>query len=328
MATIEELIEKGRKGRGLEKEEALTLLAETKVGSKDMYMAMQAADQVSRRQFGNMGGALAQIGVNWSPCPANCGFCAFAASSGLVKEPFELSVEEVAQLTRDLVMEGATGVSIMTTVDYPFDKVLEIGRTIRSVAGKAFPLVANIGDINRSQASALDEAGFTGIYHCIRLGEGRDTGLNPSSRKDTIKAAKDARMMVFSCIEPIGPEHTAKEMIDLVYEHLDLDVDALATMRRWAVPGTALYSKGAINEAELVRISSIIRLAVGYKVVSFGNHEASTLPLVSGANTLTAEVWSNPRKGELDKIAGTTVTEARRILWEAGWQVAGTVARG
>lgn len=324
MTANEETIEKARRGRGLDQEEALALLTEIKVGSKDMYMAMQAADQISRRQFGNMGGALAQIGVNWSPCPANCGFCAFAENSGLVKEPFQLSVEEVARLTKELIVEGATGVSIMTTADYPFDTVLEIGRTVRSIAGKAFPLVANIGDINGAQADSLADAGFTGIYHCIRLGEGRDTGLDPSRRRDTIKAAKDAGLMVFSCIEPIGPEHAAKEMIDLVYEHLELDVDALATMRRWSVPGTALFSKGTITEVELARISSIIRLAAGPRIISFGNHEASALPLISGANTITAEVWSNPRKGELEKVAGASVAEARKKLWEAGWQVAGS----
>ena len=316
-----ELIEKGRKGRGLDRDEALALLKGTKPRSKEMYQAMQAADQVSRRQFGNIGGALAQVGVNWGPCPANCGFCAFAESSGVVKEPFQLSVDEISDLSKGLMAEGATGLSIMTTADYPFSSVLEIGRAVRKAAGKGFALVANIGDISSRQAAELGEAGFAGIYHCVRLGEGRDTGLDPMKRKATIRAAKDVGLMVFSCIEPIGPEHSPEELIDLTYEHLELGADALATMRRFAVPGTPLAAKGTITEAELARISSIIRLACGAEIISFGNHEASTLPLISGANIITAELWSNPRKGELERVAGASVAEARRKLWEAGWSL-------
>lgn len=322
MASGIELIEKARKGRGLDREEALELLAGTRPGSKEMYLAMHAADQVSRRQFGNIGGALAQIGVDWSPCPANCGFCAFAESSGVVREPFRLGSEEVARSSKALVAEGATGVSIMTTASYPFDSVLDVGKAVRA-AGRGFALVANIGDIGTSQAIELGKAGFTGIYHCVRLGEGRDTGLDPAARRATIRAAKDAGLMVFSCIEPIGPEHEPEEIISLVYEHLGLGVDALATMRRHAVPGTPLAAKGTITEAELARISSIVRLACGAEIISFGNHEASALPLVSGANTITAEVWSNPRKGDLTEVAGASVAEARRKLWEAGWSVLG-----
>lgn len=318
-----ELIEKARKGRGLEREEALELLNGTQRGSKEMYLAMHAADQVSRRQFGNIGGALAQIGVDWSPCPANCGFCAFAESSGVVREPFRLGVEEVARSSKALIAEGATGLSVMATATYPFDAVLDIGKAVRAAAGRGFALVANIGDTDGSQASALGEAGYTGIYHCVRLGEGRDTGLDPADRRATIRGAKDAGLMVFSCIEPIGPEHTPEEIINLVYEHLELGVDALATMRRYAVPGTPLAAKGTITEAELVRISSIVRLACGAEIISFGNHEASVLPLVSGANTITAEVWSNPRKGNITEVAGASVAEARRKLWEAGWSVLG-----
>jgi|CZCB01.1.fsa_nt_gi biotin synthase len=314
-----ELIERARNGRGLDREEALALFSGIKVGSREMYMAMQAADQMSRRQFGNVDAVLAQIGVDWSPCPADCGFCAFAAGSGIVKEPFRLSVEETVDMAKGLAAEGVMGLSIMATAAYPFDMVLEIGRAVRDAVGEKVVLVANIGDMDRSQASALAEAGFTAIYHCIRLGEGRDTGLEPSRRADTIRAAPDAGMMVFACIEPIGPEHTPAEMVDLVCQHLDLGVYALATMRRYAVPGTPLASKGTISEAELARITSMIRLMVGYRTLSFGNHESSTLPLMSGANTITAEIWANPRKGELTRTAGATVTEARRKLWEAGW---------
>lgn len=319
MATCEELIAKARNGRGLDREGALTLLSGTKRGSREMYLAMHAADNLSRRQFGNIGAVLAQIGVDWSPCPANCGFCAFADSSGLVKEPFRLSTEETVRATKKLVSEGATGLSIMTTATHPFDSVLDLGRAVRKAVGRNVMLIANIGDMGCSQAASLAEAGFTGIYHCIRLGEGRDTGLEPSRRADTIRAAKDAGMLVFSCIEPMGPEHTPEEMIDLVQMHLDLGVSALATMRRYAVPGTPLASRGVITEAELARISSIIRLMAGHRILSFGNHEVSALPLVSGANTITAEVWANPRKGDLTREAGASVAEARKKLWEAGW---------
>jgi biotin synthase len=297
----------------------MVLLEGIKPRSKEMYLAMQAADQVSRRQFGNIGGVLAQIGVDWSPCPANCGFCAFAESSGLINEPSAISIDEVAGLVKGLRAEGATAISVMTTAGYPIDQVADMGKAIRKVAGVGFPLIANIGDLDTSRARSLVESGFTGIYHCVRLGEGKDTSLDPSVRMRTIRTAKGAGLMVFSCVEPIGPEHGPEEILDIAYGHLDLGVDSLATMRRTPVPGTPLYERGAITETELVRISSVIRLAAGSDIIAFGNHETSTLPLISGANTLTAEVWSNPRKGELKMIAGSSVEECKRKLWEAGW---------
>lgn len=323
MAGMEDLIEKGRKGRGLERDDALALLNEVKPRSREMYLAMQAADQLSRRNFGNIGGVLAQIGVNWDSCPANCGFCAFSESGGLVKEPFRMSAKEVAEMAKQLRTEGATALSIMTTASFPFEDFVEIGTAVRKAAGFTFPMIANIGDIDARQAAALLEAGFTGIYHCIRLGEGKDTRLDPAKRASTMKVAKQAGLMVFSCVEPIGPEHGPEEVLDLTYAHLDLGVDALATMRRVPVPGTALFDRGTITESELVRMSAIIRLAAGSEILSFGNHETSALPLVSGANTLTAEVWSNPRKGELEMVAGATVKECQKKLWEAGWSTLG-----
>ena len=35
-------------------------------------------------------------------------------------------------------------------------------------------MIANIGDFGYGEAKQLKDAGYTGIYHAVRMGEGRD----------------------------------------------------------------------------------------------------------------------------------------------------------
>lgn len=48
MTAGEELINKARGGKGVDRDEALTLLTSTKLGSKEMHLTMYAADRISR----------------------------------------------------------------------------------------------------------------------------------------------------------------------------------------------------------------------------------------------------------------------------------------
>ena len=86
--------------------------------------------------------------------------------------------------------EGANAIFLMTTGDYDFDKFVKIGRAVREVIPPDMPLVANTGDFGRSEAKELLDAGFTAIYHVVRLREGdshgdheEDTGPGDSARQ-------------------------------------------------------------------------------------------------------------------------------------------------
>jgi hypothetical protein len=51
-------------------------------------------------------------------------------------------------------------------------------------------LIANVGDQSVKNAVRLKEAGFSGVYHALRLREGKDTGLSVEKRKQSIANLK------------------------------------------------------------------------------------------------------------------------------------------
>ena len=100
------------------------------------------------------------------------------------------------------------------TGDFSFERLLEIGRLLKKSV--SVPLVANTRDIDHAEGEALLEAGFVGAYHAVRLGEGRDTPLDPRLRIRTIRVLKDVGLKWMNCIEPVGLEHSAEEIADLM----------------------------------------------------------------------------------------------------------------
>ncbi|MEM3666408.1 MAG: radical SAM protein, partial [Candidatus Bathyarchaeia archaeon] len=161
------------------------------------------------------------------------------------------------------VKEGANAIFLMTTGDYDFEKFVKIGQAVRKVIPPKMPLVANTGDFGISEAKQLLDAGFTAIYHVVRLREGIDTKIDPTDRLKTIEAAKSVGLDLSYCIEPIGPEHTIEEIVDAIFLGKKLKPTVMATMRRIPVPGTQLAKLGQITQLEQAKIEAVTRLVMG-----------------------------------------------------------------
>ena len=73
--------------------------------------------------------------------------------------------------------------------------------------------------------------------------------------------AKEAGLKVFTCCEPIGPEHTVDELVDSVFLAIDLGLDINAAMPRVAVPGSPMAHLGTISQERLAHIVACITLA-------------------------------------------------------------------
>jgi len=319
---IESILKRTENGDGLSREEAITLLREIECGSREMYLLMYAADRLSRKQFGNKGEIHAQIGLNWGPCSKNCDFCVFGEKHGIASETIELEEDEVVRRAREFERAGANAIFLMTIADYEFSKFLEIGKSVRKAIDRNMPLVANIGDFGPAEAEELVEAGFTAIYHVIRLREGINTQIDPQVRMRTIRAAKDAGLDLSFCVEPIGPEHTPEELVDAIFLGKELAPTVMATMRRIAVPATPLYEGGQIPEIELAKIEAVTRLVMGKDIMAMGVHEPNVPSLLAGCNQIYAETGPNPRdtEEETSRGRGRTVDACKQMLWEVGYQ--------
>jgi biotin synthase len=183
------------------------------------------------------------------------------------------------------------------------------------------PLVANTRDINHKEAEALLEAGYVGAYHALRLGEGRDTPLSREKRIQTIRAIKEVGLRWMNCVEPVGPEHSHEEIVDLMFLARRYEATYSGIMRRINFPGSPMSDFGMISELEMARMVAVSRLVMGVVPRAHCTHEPHSASLMAGANLFFPEVGASPRDGEADtgKGRGHSVESCHAIQKEMDW---------
>lgn len=264
-----------------------------------------------------------QIGLNTGLCPADCKFCSFAASNKVFTEPTEETKETVVDYVRLFEETGANAIYLMTTARYDKEKFLEYGRAAAAAITKGTPLIANVGDFDYDYAVELKKAGFTGVYHVIRMGEGEFTRLPVEQRWRSIHAAQDAGLQLGSCVEPIGPEHSLEEIVEKAIITREMGARFSGAMRRTPIPTSVLARHGAVSYARMATIVAAVSLITGTGVPGNCTHEPNQLAVFNGANLLWAEVGSNPRdtEGKTEENRGWTVARCSDLLRECGLSV-------
>ncbi len=323
MNVINEIIRKSSDGAELSGEET-ALLFRVPLFSRESFLIQAAAREKSERAGGGLAEVHAQFGLNAGPCTRNCLFCAFAECNGVFTENTELPVEEAIFRTRRFEEDGASAIFIMSTAHYPFERFIEVSREIRNSLKKETVLFANVGDLTAAKAARLKDAGYTGIYHVVRMGEGRDTPISPETRLQSIRHASEAGLLIGTCVEPVGPEHTVEELVEKTMLTRQVRPVFSGAMRRVPIPGTAKAQYGMVSDARMAHILAVVRLALGYGVPGHCTHEpAVTAAAFGGANLVWAETGSNPRDTENDTEGrrGMTVNDCRKILKEAEWNI-------
>ncbi len=282
-----------------------------------------AADQISRTACGGEAEVHAQIGLNTAPCPKNCLFCAFAAANGVFRKSSELPLEEAVGMALRAEAEGANAIFIMATADYPFGRFVETAREIRSRLHPESVMVANVGDFDAAEGRRLKEAGFAGIYHAVRMGEGVKTAIPPERRLATFRAAEESGLLLGTCVEPVGPEHPAEELAEKTLIGREASPRYSGSARRISIPGSSLSEEGMISEFKMAYQVAVVRLAMGYQVRGNCTHEPNLLGAASGANLFWAEAGANPRdtRAETAEGRGLGAAACRKILEEADYRV-------
>jgi biotin synthase len=284
----------------LTKEDGLRLMR-IPLHSTDCYRLMALANRMSREQFGNKGENHLHIGLNVEPCPLDCLFCSLTHKAGIFTEKIDFSEEQVIAWAKMGEDQGADGLNLMTTGTFPFARLLELGRILSKEV--TVPLIANTRDINHKEGEELLAAGFVGAYHAVRLGEGRDTPLSREKRIDTISVLRDVGLHWMNCVEPVGPEHSDEEIIELMFLARDYGATYSGVMRRINFPGSPMTKFGMITELEMARLVAISRLIMGNVPRAHCTHEPHSASLLAGANLFFPEVGSNPRDG-LEETSG------------------------
>lgn len=305
--------------QNLSKEEAVTLL-NIDNHSPEFYMLLAKANELSRKEYGKKGYVFAQIGLNSAPCTGNCKFCSLGIDNFVVEEQTEKTLDEILAEAAKAVEEKADALFLMTTADYCIEKFLQISNEVKKLLPEDMMFIANIGDFDEATAKKLKEAGYTGVYHIVRMNEGIDTALPVSQRIATLDAVKSAGLELIYCVEPIGPEHTYEQIADEMIRAREYDVNVMACMKRVGVPGTPLHENGEITDLELTKIVAAARLVTRPKQ-SMNVHEPKQMALIAGVNQLYAEIGINPRdcSVETGTNRGMSIPEVRAMLAQADY---------
>jgi biotin synthase len=319
---IYEIVERGMAGEGLPDEDIIKLYA-VDPQSPEAFYSQWAGRELTKRAAQGKAEIHAQIGLNGTPCPKNCQFCSFAICNGVRKGKLEMPLEDVIEYAKVYEADGANLILLLVTASYRFDQLLEMGNAVRGVISKDLPLLANTGDMTSEDAIRLKEAGFNGVYHAVRMGEGVVTTIPIETRLETIKNVKAAGLSLSTCVEPIGPEHTAEELTKMTRLCIGFDAQSAGAGKRIGVPGTKMYDKGMITELTGALYVAVYRLASGLAPrLNCSGH--SLLTATAGANLAWAEVGTNPRDTQerTEKGGrGQSIALNRRIFRDSDWEV-------
>lgn len=105
-AKVNDIIKKALDGEFIVAEE-IKLLLNVKPHSIDAGFVISAANALNRSASSNQAEVHAQIGLNCSPCPRDCTFCAFAYKNKVFTERSELSMEDGILMAQNAEHAGA-----------------------------------------------------------------------------------------------------------------------------------------------------------------------------------------------------------------------------
>lgn len=320
--TVKRIVSDARMDKELSPAEIRELLA-FPVLSEESYYIQFAARQMNEEINGGQAEIHGQVGVNTAPCPCNCEFCSFAAANRVFREHNVEPLEEIIDKCRKLEHTGANAIYLMATANFSFEQFLSIGKTVRQKLQQETVLIANMGDFGYGEAMALKEAGFNGIYHAVRLGEGEITRIPVEKRLQTMQAARKAGLKLGTCVEPVGPEHSLDQLAERIILTREAGAVFSGAARRIPIPGTDLSALGMVSEARMAQILAVVNLATGLKIPGNCTHEPNVHGAVAGANLLWAEAGSNPRDTvkDTENSRGFDVIKCREIFEEAETKV-------
>jgi biotin synthase len=315
-----DILKKSYYGESLSQKELVHLLS-VSPDSADSYLIMAEANRISKKVSEGHAEIHAQFALNLASCPSNCLFCSFAQVNGVFTEEVKLLPEEAVSYAKQFEHSGANAIYVMTTANYPFEYFIEMSQEIHRNLKSETTLIANVGDQTPENAIKLKDAGYSGVYHALRLREGSDTGLSPQNRKDSIRNFQEAGLSVGTCVEPVGPEHTNKELAEMISFTASFRPAYSGAARRIAIPGTRMAERGMINELRMAQIVAVTRVGMPRTVMGNCTHEPCTLGAVAGANLFWAELGANPRdvKARTEEGRGDSIEHCLSLFKECGW---------
>ena len=283
----------------------------------------QAAREIAKIRNGNKARVGSSIGIDLAPCTMNCRFCSLGAEWGLVDGTYVLTDDEIIGLIKGVHEKGYLQFTIRTTEFFSIDMLCELGMKIRSAIPGMYGLSANTGELTPEEAERLYKAGFTGAYHTVRLGEGKDTPFDPEVRISTMRSISSSPLMLSCGLDPIGIEHTSEQMVEKLELFRTLNPVSVCTMRRINVKGTPFEGVAEVDDMRMSQIAAVVRMAGGGRW-NVAIHPPILKAMEWGANLVAVETGAVPRKNKHDfgKWSIFDQDTANEMFTKAGYETA------
>ena len=106
--------------------------------------------------------------------------------------------------------------------------------------------------------------------------------MNPERRIRTIQVLRDVGLLWMNCVEPVGPEHSVAEIVDLMFLARQYGAVYSGVMRRINFAGSPMEKHGMITELEMARMVAVSRLVMGDVPRAHCTHEPNSIALAAG----------------------------------------------
>ena len=229
--------------------------------SSEANLAVSLAGRHVHRECSDVGQICAEITVSSGPCPGNCRFCRYAECTYMGKF-FDIEDDVLARYAEEIGgFSDVRSIRLATCADADIGELCRQIGIVKDHVKRGTRIFVNTRDLLADECRMLKEAGAYGAYHSCRIGEGKDTGFKPEKRLDTIANLTRSGLQVIAGVEPIGPEHSAHDVVDSFYRILDLRCMNAEVYAREPVVGTEFNQFGKLSPARLAQIKAVLTLA-------------------------------------------------------------------
>lgn len=312
-----DLLIKGYNRLPLNRDECKYLLSFNEYSDESLF-AYDLFTRFVRENCDNTAHLGIQIGVFTGPCTGNCRFCNFGKDHTKSKSYAMPDEELIGYLDESLKYGDVSMISLMTNHDCPIDMLVHYVELTKEHA-PGIMIMINTGDRSLGECMRLKEAGASAAYHVCRMGEGRDTDLDPSARWQTLANFKEAGFIAETCTEPIGAEHSVDEILDNFFRGLEMGLSNGAVAVRIPVFTTPLGGEPIVSVRRYKQMQAVLGLATSwYKgPCLFGTDTG----YISGVNGMSAELAASPRDiaAKSEKSMGHDLAWCRRMLFQLGY---------
>lgn len=277
--------------------------------SSEANLAVSLANRLNRKGCGDVGQICAEIEVSTGPCPCNCKFCRYAEGTTSSRF-FDIEDSVLGRYAEQIGgFSDVKSIRLATCGDADIPSLCRQIGIVKDRARRGTRIYVNTRDLETDDCRRLKEAGAYGAYHACRIGEGKDTEIKKEVRLRTVSNLVSSGLQVITGVEPIGPEHGIKDIVESFYATIGMNCASCEIYGREPVPGTEFGQFGRMNPARIAQIRAVFTLASSWYVPP--HRVAYPGTYVTGQNVAFARYTAENGKEQIEA--------ARRKLFNSGF---------